>query len=133
MIPTVDGWGNTKQCNKCKRYLPVTDFSKNQYYCKDCHKEYHREYRKTDIAIKNHRKKLARCRGLGYFELIPDFLSSEMRTVGHHCNYFVVVPIPEHTHKKFCGNGVTLKEHIELCNDWILKYYSLDINKLMEV
>lgn len=45
----------TKQCSKCKRILPVSEFCKNKArkdgladMCKDCIKEYRKEYRKTD-------------------------------------------------------------------------------------
>jgi endogenous inhibitor of DNA gyrase (YacG/DUF329 family) len=33
-----------KQCFRCKKYYPVLEYT--QSYCKECHKEYMREYRK---------------------------------------------------------------------------------------
>ena len=174
MTATVDGWGNSKQCSKCKRYLSLSKFYKNKAYkggykseCKDCSNEYHRDYcqknrdkirehnreynqrnkdKKREYRRKNkdklreyrvkNRDKYRECsakqRGLGWFPLFENFLPSNIKVDNHHCNYFVVVPIPYYIHKKFSVNRYTNHQyHIDKCNQWIKKYYSIDIDKIL--
>lgn len=51
--------GDEKQCSRCKRWRPLDDFVKGQSFsdglnpwCKDCRKEYHKEYGR-DYRAKN--------------------------------------------------------------------------------
>ena len=142
----IERWySDYKQCNRCKQYLPVSKFYKNQHRCKDCCKEhykqnkdkileYHREWaqRNRDKIREYHREYFAKQRGLGYFLLFNNFLPSDIKVNYHHINDMIVVPIPRKTHSRFNSNQfVTHQHHIDKCNEWIRKYYCIDVEKLL--
>jgi len=137
LMTTVDKWLIlTKKCKKCNKVKLVTEFYKRSEYkdgyyntCKECFKEHYREHYQNNR--KYYIKRDAKRRGLGYFLLFENFLPPEISINEHHCNYFVMVPIPEKIHLKFGSNQYrTLKEHRALCNAWLKKYYMIDIEAL---
>lgn len=40
-----------KLCSHCGQVKPVSEFNKGQYYCKDCQKEYSKEFYRKKKAI----------------------------------------------------------------------------------
>lgn len=153
----VEQWFNDyKQCGRCKQEKPIWDFEKNKSFrdgyrnfCIDCEKEYlenkkerYNEYirerkrirqfkRENNPKKHRYRKSEAKQRGLGWFLLFENFLPPEININRHHCNYFVVVPIPEHFHRKYSGSHNKHQKHIDKCNQWIKDYYYIDIENLL--
>ena|SRR3990167_2848333 len=41
----------TRTCRNCHRTLPVSTYGSNLYRCKECHSDYHREYRKKQKTL----------------------------------------------------------------------------------
>ncbi len=35
---------DTKRCSRCGQEKPLSAYHKNEYYCKECHKEYMRDW-----------------------------------------------------------------------------------------
>lgn len=63
---------DVKTCTRCQHEKELTEFypdrnNSYQAWCKDCHREYRREYRKRPEAKKSLRKVYERLRDEGYF------------------------------------------------------------------
>src|SRR3990167_1617743 len=46
----------TRTCRNCHRTLPVSTYGSNLYRCKECHSDYHREYRKKQKTLLEQRE-----------------------------------------------------------------------------
>jgi hypothetical protein len=115
-------WENKEEQNKyCREYhKKVYPYKKEQLI------QYQKEYRKTEAGKEMERRKKAKRRKMSYIPLLNNFYPDDIPIEWHHINNYFVIPIPKYIHQGYLG-----LDHKKKCNEWIEKYYNINLKRLV--